>query len=109
MKIQRKNLKLEPDISSLIHFLLKHEPKDENENFGIDETISKSVTFDDGCVMDIKCCGVEYEEGTTNLPWTEAVLFNDKGGEICCSEVSDDFFGDWELEANGNKYIVHVS
>lgn len=71
-----------------------------------DHTISHTVKFPDGKQMDVKCCGAQ-EEGS----WTEAVLFNENGVELCCSEVSDQYDGTWELEHNGRRYvaIVHIS
>lgn len=85
------------------------EPTSEEECLGEDNTISYSVPFKNGYEMDIKCCGVQYEEGGTNTAWTEAVLFNKQGSEVCCSEPSDSLFGKWELEdSNGNKYIADV-
>ncbi len=41
-------------------------------------------------------------------PWTEAVLFNSSGSEICCTEPGEDFIDEWRLEANGNTYIADV-
>lgn len=72
-----------------------------------DETVREEATFDDGLVMEVKCCGSQEEPA-----WTEAVLFakSDKGAyvEVACSDASDEFLGEWELEYNGNKYIVNV-
>lgn len=69
-------------------------------------TISHTVKFPDGKQMDIKCCGAREE-----CSWTEAVLFNENGFELCCSEVSNQYDGVWELEYNGRRYvaIVHIS
>lgn len=74
----------------------------DDEYQGEDSTIRKTVVFPDGVEMDIKCCGCEDESS-----WTEAVLFLN-GSEICCSEVSEDFVGEWELEYDGNIYKVNV-
>ena len=57
--------------------------------------------------MDIKCCGVQYEEGGVNTAWTEAVLFKN-GSEVCHSEPNEGFFGEWTLETNGDEYVVNV-
>lgn len=73
-----------------------------NEDFGIDETIIHTANFGNGYEMDIKCCGSDDETA-----WTEAVLFNN-GSEVCCSEPSDEYLGEWELETRDDKYIVNV-
>lgn len=90
-----------------INKLLETEPEDEEECFGEDETWYYTAGFGNGIEADIKICGVQYEEGESNLPWTEGVLFED-GYEICCTEPSDGLFGEWEFEADGNTYIVDV-
>jgi hypothetical protein len=94
--------------AAIINRYLTVEPKDYGECLGEDETISFSVTFDDGNIMDIDCCGVQFREGESNLAWTQAVLFTKNGAEICHSEIEEDFFGQWILEANDNQYIVNV-
>lgn len=68
-----------------------------------DDTISYTVTFPDGVQMDIKCCGAQSESS-----WTEAVLFDKGGAEIGCSEPGDEFFGVWDLEDNGIRYVAEV-
>lgn len=83
------------------------EPSNKDECLGEDDTITYTAKFDDGYEMDIKCCGVQYEEGGVNTAWTEAVLFKN-GSEVCCSEPSEGFFGEWTLETNGDEYVVNV-
>lgn len=68
-----------------------------------DHTISHTVVFPDGKQMDIKCCGAQNERS-----WTEAVLFNQNGCELCCSEVSDRYDGIWELEYQNRRYVAIV-
>ena len=68
-----------------------------------DDTISHTVVFSDGKQMDVKCCGAQDE-----CSWTEAVLFDENGRELCCSEVSDHYDGTWELEYKGRRYVVIV-
>ena len=101
--------------------LLSTEPTCESECFGEDETYSITIKFPNNFEVDIKCCGVQYEEPwddeddeddedicpTSNLPWTEAVLFCN-GSECCCTEPSDGIFGEWELECDGVRYIIYV-
>lgn len=102
-----KKLWLTPSESNIIAKYLTEEPKDESECLGEDDTITNTVVFDNGIEMDIKCCGVQFIEGESNLAWTEAVLF-DGGAEVCCSEPSDEYLGKWELEYNGDKFIVTI-
>ena len=86
---------------------LKNEPKNEDECLPEGCQYVNTAVFDDGHEMDIKLCGVRYEEGSVNTAWTEAVLFFDRR-EVACSEVCEEYTGTWELEHNGNKYIVEV-
>jgi len=69
-----------------------------------DDTITEIVVFSDGCQMDIKLCSTEDE-----LAWTEAVLFNKDGYELCCTEPADEFIGEWNLTYDDNSYTVIVS
>lgn len=70
-----------------------------------DDTIIHTAVFPDGKQMDIKCCGAQDESS-----WTEAVLFDRNGCELCHSEVCDGYDGEWELEYRSRRYvaIVHV-
>lgn len=72
----------------------------QNEN----NTVSVTAVFPDGCEMDIKCCGCQSEPS-----WTEAVLFNAKGGELCCTDPSDRFAGEWKLEHDETSYIATLT
>ena len=69
---------------------------------GEDDTISDTAKFDNGIEIDVKLCGANDD-----YPWTEAVLFKN-GCEVCCTEVCEDFFGEWEFEYNGDQYVVYV-
>lgn len=87
------------------------EPIDENDhrdNYpSEDETFTKTAVFDNSYEMDIKCCGVQYEDGNTNACWTEAVLFRN-GSEVTHSDVGDEFVGEWHLVSDDDEYIVNV-
>lgn len=107
MKEIRRHITITKKTADMIIKLLTIEPKTEKECFGEDETISYTANFGYGIQMDIKVCGVQYEEGGTNTAWSEAVLFN-HGSEVACSEPSDGFMGEWELEYDGKKYITEV-
>lgn len=67
------------------------------------QTISYQTTFPDGRQMDIKICGAD--DGNI---WTEAVLFDEQGKELCCTEPDEVFFDKWTLEyTEGNKTVVY--
>ena len=77
---------------------------DDEDYQGEDATIRHTAVFPDGKQMDIKCCGCQDEPS-----WTEAVLFDNHGFELCCSDVCDEYLGDWELEYAGVTYSVTVA
>ena len=84
------------------------EPTCADECLGEDIAIVNTAKFNNGIEMDIKCCGVQYEErNESNLAWTEAVMFKD-GDELCYTEPSDEYLGEWICEYNGDEYIVFV-
>lgn len=79
-------------------------------HMGEDDTASESAHFDNGMVMDVKCCGSQDEPA-----WTEAVLFTHGLGdysntlfEVAHTDPSDEFTGDWEIEYDGDTYRVTV-
>lgn len=69
------------------------------------ETALMTAKFPDGCEMDIKLCDAPAEEGG---PWAEAVLFNENGCEVACTDVSDEFIGKWELTYNDDTYVANI-
>lgn len=87
---------------------LNEEPQDESECLNEDRTITYTATFGNGYQMDVKVCGVQYEPGGCNTAWSEAVLFTPDGHELACTDVCDDFLGDWELTYNGIMYRAKV-
>ena len=91
-----------------INRYLTVEPADRESCQGEDETITVTARFENGFQCDVKCCGVQYREGESNLSWTEAVLFDKKGAEVACSEPDSRFFKTWEIEHEGDLYKVHV-
>lgn len=78
--------------------------KAEDKFQGEDNTISYTAVFPDGKQMDVKCCGCRDESS-----WTEAVLFDKNGCELCCSEPEYKYAGTWELEHEGVKYVAVVN
>lgn len=68
-------------------------------------TFTLTAHFENGCEADIKVCGSQ-----NSPPWTEGVLFNERGAELCCTEPGDDAnpAGKWNFEYNGDSYTVTV-
>lgn len=106
-RILHQDLHVGAEDLAQIEKLLNEEPESEEECMGEDETISYTANFGNGIEMDVKVCGVQYEEGGNNTPWTEAVLF-ENGCEVGCSDACDVFEGEWELEHEGIMYTVNV-
>lgn len=106
----REILEIDKSISKQIHHLLNDEPKTEAECFGENETISNTVTFKNGWQMDIKCCGVKFEEDSVNTAWTEAILYDDKKQQKGITEPFDEYLGEWAIGDydNDDEYIVIV-
>lgn len=75
----------------------------EDEYQGEDRTITYTVKFPDGKQMDIKCCGCQDAAS-----WTEAVLFEEYGRQLCCTEPADTFDGPWQLQFQDINYIVVI-
>lgn len=105
-----KTVAISKHLAEHIRHILEDEPSCESECFGSKEpAITVTARFDDGNEVDIKCCGVDYEEGGYNTGWTEAVLFDGNGYELGFTDPEDYFVGDWEIESENNEYVVHVT
>lgn len=103
-----KIIKITKEEAEQINKHLTIEPTCADECLGEDIAIVHTAKFDNGIEMDVKCCGVQYEEeNESNLAWTEAVLF-DNGCQVCYTEPYDEYLGEWICEYNGNEYIVFV-
>lgn len=106
--IFEKTIYISKEEADQINKHLTVEPTCADECLGEDIAITHTAKFDNGIEMDIKCCGVQYEEkNESNLAWTEAVLF-DSGHQVCYTEVYDGYLGEWICEYNGNEYITYV-
>lgn len=105
MSLYEQTIKIDFETAKKLNYWLKNNgiffTNYSYERLNEDETFVKTAKFEDGFEMDIKCCGSDEEA------WTEAVLF-DNGIQCCFSDVSDEFLGEWELEFDGNVYLVHV-
>ena len=109
MATYTKAIEINKDVQEKIEFLMK-EPQSESEWLGDGVYYCYTVEFEDGYFMDVEICGVSSYEGLGNdRAWMQAVLFNNHCCEVSCSEVEDDFFGIWELEANGKTYSVTIA
>ena len=103
-----KNIWLEAGTLSQLRTYLSKEPESPKECLGEDETITFTADFGKGIQMDVKVCGVQYEEGGCNTAWSEAVLF-ENGSQVAYSDAGEEIDGSpWELEYEGNLYVVHV-
>ena len=103
-----KTITINKAAADMIIRYLTIEPTCAEDCLGEDETIVYTAVFDNGIEVDVKCCGVQYgEDEETNVAWCDAVMFKN-GYEVGCSEVEDDFFGEWEFEYDGNEYVVMV-
>ena len=96
------------DEAKTIENYLTAEPSSAEECLPEDKAYTYTADFGDGWQMDIKVCGLQFEEGGGNTAWSEAVLFKD-GVERCCSDPSEDLLGDWELEADGITFVTKVA
>lgn len=94
LRISRQEAEI---VNGYLHAKTAEEFQDE------DHTIIHTAVFPDGKQMDVKCCGAQEE-----CSWTEAVLFDENGCELCCSEVSDRYDGTWELEYQKRRYVAIV-
>lgn len=97
--MERKTIVVTKSIADKLNAALNwREGEDPDLRFDEDETFIETAVFDDGYSMDIKVCGVQYEEGSCNSAWAEAVLFDSNGTELACTDCTDEFLGLWELE-----------
>lgn len=103
----KRTITVSKEMAKRIEKLLSTNPEQECDCFGEDEIISFTADFGKGMEVDVKVCGVRFENGGNNMPWTEAVLFS-HGCEVCCTEPDNTFFSEWELEHKDTKYIVEV-
>lgn len=103
MTIYKKDITLTYAENNLIQKYLSGK-----EYLSEDNTISFTADFGEGMEMDIKVCGVQYQEEEDNSAWTEAVLFKN-GSEVSHTDVCDEILGEWICEDHdGNQYVVNV-
>ena len=104
-----QTIKVSKKAFEVINHYLTIQPKTEEDAQPEYDTIVYSASFPDGKSIDVKCCGVQFEDGGENTSWTEAVLFDKDGCEISCTDVCEEFLGKWELEdGESNTYIADV-
>lgn len=103
-----KNIYLEREQIDYAKELCCHNPFDEDECFSSKEApLVYTADFPNGYSVDVKVCGVDFEEGSDNTAWTEAVLFKN-GWEVACTEPCDSIDGPWELSDGDKEFIVNV-
>ena len=79
-----------------------------HDRYGKNYTESHTATFADGMQMDIRLCGSRNDGSGQNPLWTEAVLFDEDGRQVACTDPETFFFGTWELDYEGVSYRVDV-
>lgn len=87
---------------------LTYEPHNISECFGENDRISYQINFENGYFICIELCGVKYEEGGSNLPWSQAVLYDKDGREVSRTEPEDRIVGTWLLSDDNDSYCVHI-
>lgn len=105
---KNKTLYINQKRAEYIQTLLSMTGKEIYDKYGLkrDETITETVVFENTAYeMDIKLV-IPMDE--TETPWTEAVLFFN-GWEVACSDVEDEFFGEWTLEADDHSFTVNIA
>lgn len=63
-----------------------------------------TVDCGDDYAIDLKVCSSDFGDPL----WCEAVLFKD-GCECSCTDVEDEITGEWELNADGISFMLHVA
>ena len=101
-----KTLVIPKTEAELIEKLSKTKPRTPYECFT--GTLTHTVTFGNSISIEIKLCGGDYRKDCDNLPWAEAVLF-ENDHDICCAGPSTSYFGIRRLTYNGFTYIVNVT
>lgn len=73
---------------------------------GKDEVLfDKEAVFPNGMRVAIRYVAAD-ELG--ELPWAEAVAFDEAGCECGCTDIDDTVFGEWELYIGAHEYVVNV-
>lgn len=76
---------------------------DENDIERYSTVDSWTINIGDGHEIDLKVCSSDDGDPL----WCEAVLFLN-GCEQVCSDVADELDGEWQLEADGVRYVLNV-
>lgn len=93
---------VKPDLLQTIDAYL--EADNEEAYQGRNETISFTAVFDNGLQVDVKCCGCSDQAS-----WAEAVLFDENGRELGCTEPEGSpFSGEYCFFLEGDEYVVSV-
>ena len=111
VKEHRAKIVVDSDSAAILKELCEMTGEEAYDKYGLKFAEAETYTaqFDDGREVDVKLC-ISDEENTN---WCEAVLF-DHGCEIACSEVEEEFFGEWSFEVDDDddglihRYVVDV-
>lgn len=90
-----------------IDYMLTHEPKSKAECVPEGEVLGYIINLASPYCMVIRICGVEYEPDGHNLPWGEAILYED-GIEVACTDAISKFFGEWKITYKGEEFVVCI-
>ena len=106
----KATITIPPKKAKYIKRVTQIEPKDFNDfsqNYpNEDETYTETVMFPNGAEIDVKLCGVQWDDYSSNKAWTEAILYENNSETV--SEPEDDFFGEWWFYADNDTYLVNV-
>lgn len=105
LAVKFRTIWVSPSTLAFLDNAMQKVPASEEECFR--DTFTCTADFGGGIQADVKCCGVRYREGDSNLAWAEAVLFKD-GAQCCYTEIEDSFEGRWELSLDGIEYVIDV-
>lgn len=104
---QITNVYVHKSLADQITRLLNTLPETEEDCFKEDDTITADKHFHNGKRISIELRGVKYEPGRGNLPYTQAVLY-DNDTVLVKTERDIEFFKTWILEHDGIEYHAHV-
>lgn len=102
----RATIEVDKATSDFIHSLENETGQYAYDKYGLkrDEIITYGTTFENGMQADVKFVISDSE----NTNWAEAVLFDENGNELTCTDVDDNFFGEWVLYRNDDTYTIIV-
>lgn len=106
MKYQEEML-IDGDMLNTMDALCEHDPGHGNGEVYFD----REVVFPNGMRVAIQLIASEYDfiDEFTPPAWTQGVLFNPDGFEVCCTDVGDSLSGEYTLFDGDDEYTVLVT